>query len=478
MRRKQFTATMALIWAPPAFASPVTTPMLATPQQSSQINGSIPTGVVQQEHPTLSARQRKQVYMSSAIFEAGGAPPQSMYNKSRQNDVYGDVKRKLPTPHTQQIIVFPSPADLKATANSGHGVLHGTCTLANESTQGNDQKNATFFQYGNSKEQIRIVHANRSYDSIPREFKSTNTNLHWTDSRNERVCARGQEFFRARQSMDANSLKRQELSSEVFGSIRNLEKSAASPSQELRSVGMNNVHCTDSRLDRAVSREPESRPMSARERLTKNLFVSSNSQFSDDKDSKRQNHASASPLRSWRNGLANHEDASTKQRRRTERNYSDLFGEPPPLEKVKSQASQKLAKDEAFVYRPAPRVKDSAGQRIQSEERACWDARHSMDSNLEIARRRRERSLQPNRTIQTPREQSATERKQLEQKSGQLRKGTGAAPEPRDDVIYKPSKSTAALKKTCDSPSTTFDNVQPDTARGRKAMSLRSSCIW
>jgi len=458
-------------------------------QQLSRSSGAVPVVPVamcapqKEQHPALSARQRKQVYMHSAIFDAGGAPQQSVYSTARQTDVFGGIRQTLSTPAVEPQRLFPSPADLRVTANKGQGVLHGTCGHTNESAKENE-KTANFFHFGNSKEQIRVIHADRSRDAIPQEFKSTETKIHWTDARTEHVHARTQEFFAARQGMDASSLKRQELSSEVFGSTRRLEPSTASPSKEICSVGMRNVHNTDSTLDHTVPKEPENVCLSARDRLSKNLYVSSTSQF-DSKDAGRKQHASASPLRDWRTGVTQDGDQSAQRRRRTERNYSDLFGVPSPREaatrapRAARRSSPEAVEGEALVYRPAPRVaaqqKSPAEQKFQSEERACWDTRHGMDAKNEIARRRRERSSQPSGAQQ--RERSASERKRLELASGQFRTGTGAAPEPYDDCAFRPAAPVGQGSKPPDSPGGRGfpPDVRPDSARGRKVLSLTSS---
>merc|ERR1740121_923847 len=71
----------------------------------------------------LSARQRKQVYMHSAIFHEQGPPPQSVYATTTQSQVIGQVNQTLRTPRIHREVVLPSPRDMKATANSGHGVV-------------------------------------------------------------------------------------------------------------------------------------------------------------------------------------------------------------------------------------------------------------------------------------------------------------------------------------------------------------------
>merc|ERR1711879_584517 len=75
------------------------------------------------------------------------------------------------------------------------------------------------------------------------------------DTRSE--LTRGKEHRALHSSMDANTRKMRELSSEVLGADRRMEKSTSCPRGELRSLHINDQHCTDSRLDHHMSAEHE-----------------------------------------------------------------------------------------------------------------------------------------------------------------------------------------------------------------------------
>merc|ERR1719221_489409 len=75
--------------------------------------------------PSLNARQRKQVFMHSEIFEADGPTPHSLYGPQRQSAVYEQIARVSSdmSARRRAEVAMPSPADLKVTANAGHGVV-------------------------------------------------------------------------------------------------------------------------------------------------------------------------------------------------------------------------------------------------------------------------------------------------------------------------------------------------------------------
>merc|ERR1712203_446703 len=96
--------SMALFWTP-APVSHCEKPFLAS--QAATMDGRIAT--------PMSARERKQIYMHSAIFENRdpAKPALNVYNPSRQQAVIGEIRESLqsrPAPGSH-IPSIPSPAD-------------------------------------------------------------------------------------------------------------------------------------------------------------------------------------------------------------------------------------------------------------------------------------------------------------------------------------------------------------------------------
>mmetsp|Transcript_60867 Transcript_60867/g.162942 ORF Transcript_60867/g.162942 Transcript_60867/m.162942 type:complete len:446 (-) Transcript_60867:96-1433(-) len=421
------------------------------------------------EGAPLSARQRKQVYMHSAIFEASGAPQESVYTASRQHAVMGEVNRALRTPRREHEAVLPKPADMKATANFGHGVViwNGSAVSSTSAVAGAGGGPQDFVNFGETAEPMPVVHANRDDRGMPREFRGTSTSLQWSDTRAERVSCRGQGFFDARAGMDAGARKQQDLSSEIFG--------GRAPKTEARPASGVKIE-----LPTGSERQEVKTPFSARERQSRNLNPSNESQFS-------VYEASPAP------GHPGKEDAAPEARRRSERNYSDLFGKPTAGSSAISRtelhgttnahfldfhveiASRKMERrsppppKERVIYRPSA-----------STERACWDTRSIMDSSSEIARRSREHAQQEG--DRQARDRSASERKRVELGSGQLRLGTGAQPEPHDAARHAatPSPSQRTRRSLTDSPLATrsYRSMRPESARARKQLSLMGSGIF
>jgi len=414
--------------------------------------------------------------MHSALFEAGGAPPESVYAQSRQHTVMGEVNRALRTPRREHEVVLPKPADMKATANFGHGVViwgGSAVSSTNGASNGNMGGPQEFVNFGETAEPMQVVHASRDDRGIPREFRGTNTNLQWNDIRAERISCRGQDFYTSRAGMDAGARKQQDLSSEIFGKAQKIE--ATRP------------HNIKNEQPRAGSERQEvSTPQSARDRLSRNLNPSNESQFSV-YEAKHRNGESSKDT-----------DAGSEARRRAERNYSDLFGKPAsdkPSQVVNRtdlhgtsnvnflDMHVEVATRKADRRSPAPPKERVIYRPSASPERACWDTRSIMDSGSEIARRCRERSRQEG--DRPARDRSASERKRVELGSGQLRLGTGASLEPHDTPRPGRASRTAGpptsqtQRSLTDSPlARNFRNLRPDSARARKQLSLMSSGIF
>merc|ERR1719336_3279534 len=135
----------------------------------------------------ISARQRKQVYLHSAIFDSRGVPPQSVYAQARQTTVLGQVQQQMghQASPSDQVLSMPSASDLKATANQGHGVITWDSPAPQSARQihasASSGSSAQFVRFGEAGEQLQVVRANKDNGSIQREFAT----LDWADLRCE-----------------------------------------------------------------------------------------------------------------------------------------------------------------------------------------------------------------------------------------------------------------------------------------------------
>lgn len=653
---------MAVIWEPVAVPSPAPPPMLAalvptpvpavltmpaaamspSPALAATPMSERPLQVVASlDAPSLNARQRKQVFMHSELFEANGPSPQSMYRMSRQGAVHEQINRVASQMATRPAeVAMPSPADLKATANAGSGILHlgiphplpspmqadaeasyfasaapatatadacggatataprtvsqaaakvftprlrdsqgaaaavaaplllvsggegksstgegGAVTAAGQGTgrcgvsvggggfrrHNHQQEAPEFVRFGDGAEAIRVQPAVHDDGAIPREYWATDSGLNWHDVRSELCGRRHQEVREARRNMDAASRKVQELSSEVLGKSRLLEKSTSSPAHEISSQAMKHFHAVDSKLDphrkaHQVTLEDEG-PMSARQRLSRNLDVSQESQFPryscpDTRSAGAGAGGGSGPDRAVRDAATDEDErAKSESRRRADRNFSDLFGSQsgerrrvaeredtlgaancsfldPHVEIVNRNRSHwKAISPSSHRETSASQVLPSATQsargvggrggaggtgaegspspdekRVEAEERPCWDTRVSMVSGAEIARRARERWH--GSKVGQPREHSASERKRLSLASGQFRRSTGVLPAPWDDGRAGPVPQVESLclhTRSCPPSPLGGSRGTPAhlySARARKQASLRSSAVF
>lgn len=209
------------------------------------------------------------------------------------------------------------------------------------------------------------------------------------------------------------------------------------------------------------------------------------------------------------------------ERRRSERNYSDLFGSASPMSKhvvrrqgfeaaspppkVGASSPRGAAPDEALVYRPhssalmrtpksienedqvlpmTPRTRrvepDEEVRKTLAEERACWDTKVGMESGAELARRRRDCALHRDASGQMDdRPRSASQRKRMQLTSRGLRVGMGASPADYEEAASTPGRGRSF--STSPSPvGGSFRSFQraPVSARARKLSSLQSTVIF
>eukprot|EP00927_Polykrikos_kofoidii_P050228 TRINITY_DN4414_c0_g1_i2.p1 TRINITY_DN4414_c0_g1~~TRINITY_DN4414_c0_g1_i2.p1 ORF type:complete len:636 (+),score=108.23 TRINITY_DN4414_c0_g1_i2:56-1909(+) len=116
---------MSAVWSPMLVTpreSPVLTPHSGYPAQAPAVIVPVDR---QGDRPgaAISARERKQVYMHSTLFQGGGAAPQNVYLPSRQEAVIGEIKKSSESLPLRREAIMPSPADFRATVNSGHWVV-------------------------------------------------------------------------------------------------------------------------------------------------------------------------------------------------------------------------------------------------------------------------------------------------------------------------------------------------------------------
>mmetsp|Transcript_108396 Transcript_108396/g.171016 ORF Transcript_108396/g.171016 Transcript_108396/m.171016 type:complete len:566 (+) Transcript_108396:73-1770(+) len=112
-------------------------------------------------------------------------------------------------------------------------------------------------------------------------------------------------------------------------------------------------------------------------------------------------------------------------RRRTEKNYSDLFDTSmPDRQRQRSHSPEQL---------------------VREEERCCWDSRMRLEMNAEIERRIKENILIRSGALPPPKETSASEKKRLELTSGNMRLCCGDSPREWDDGRRGPGPAPKGL---------------------------------
>lgn len=501
----------------------------------------------QQQPPTpgpgpiapLSARQRKQVYFQSAIFDANkqGTPAQSVYLPAHQSATMQQVQQHIQNVRPKDQ-VMPSASDLKVTANVGHSVIIWDTPSAPAASRPGEEGHGNggqFVRFGEKGDHFHVVKANRDPGAIKREFST----LDWADKRCEVLRPLNQEFLTSRSRMDAAERKRQDLSSEVLGGNRRMEQSMTHPARDIRSVQELDMHHADSTLDRVVhalartnqdpagvdcfspvtsprmqqqqpqsprspsggglaaaavaatgggggrqpplqSRGNQEAPLSARDRRACQLGLSKSSQFVGGQSG--PGCASGSSPR------ASNRPAEDIGRRRSDRNFSDIFADAPgqnPAPRSPKASTMTLGENEATIYRPHPSAvgKEHEGptqvlpltprtfppetaeaKLVKAQERACWDTRVGMDLGAEIARRRRDRLVAKEPSMQSPRRE--------EHVHSPRGRGTHRVAEQTRAQTSSPLNKGGTYRQF-------FQNNNPaDTARARKLSSLQSTGIF
>jgi len=411
----------------------------------------------------MSARQRKHIYMHSTIFDANGPAPRSVYAPSRQHELFNNFSDTLGTVNrgSKPELDMPSANDMKCTQNAGHNaVLPFGGSGPQEVVKANTSRMGREVVVHDGEEKPVVRAAGKDHDSIPKEFWSTSTSLQWHDTRNER-CRGGNQV--ERHGMAAQDLKRQELSSEVFGKARLTEASNTklSARQELMADSADYLRMDSSlHAPKQTSDRPgQTATAEARARLHQNLASSEHNTMP------RSDRAQQGPGQVHPEG----DDPSNMPRRRQEKNFSDLFGvQMGERQQVRGKREEvtgthscsfldsrcEIASRNKDHWRPdehqsPSRRKDAERgstlfdfdcpekpqmdprqQQVLKMERSCWDSKDGMQATTETARRRR---MKDHLGDFDDREgQTHAGRKQESLASSQMRSGMGAPPQPHD----------------------------------------------
>lgn len=306
--------------------------------------------------PGMNSRQRKVVYMHSAIFDAGGPRTDSIYSALRQHELHQHVAPAVAgsSPPKAPNFEFPCPADVLCTQNAGHAgaVLpvapvvpaasqvrraspdpqtvvaqsapsRGGKPLLRSPRQGLADHN------GRTCKQPLARIATKDRDAIPQEFWATSINLQWHDPRNERCRRIGDRC----NSPSAQDLKLRHLSSEVLGNVRRTEVSTSSPRKEIL-AHTTNLMAMDSSLYHGSGNAEEGRLQRlghrcASERFHANLSHVNINAVATQSKNHSQPCTTGSPVTSPRfttsRTLVAKEKDANEERRRHEKNFSDLF---------------------------------------------------------------------------------------------------------------------------------------------------------
>mmetsp|Transcript_35026 Transcript_35026/g.91690 ORF Transcript_35026/g.91690 Transcript_35026/m.91690 type:complete len:412 (-) Transcript_35026:133-1368(-) len=239
----------------------------------------------------ITHRQRKQVYMNSTIFAAEGPTDRSIYLPQEQQAALFRVDESISKGPTSAV----ARLEMGTAPNRKQEQLHGSDTVP---ASANPNLNTTAYT---------------DHQTIPAEYWSTSTALQWHDQRNEQCRPKYVD------SSSARDKKAREMSSELFDTQRRstLEKKG---SPDLLSTSQHFLNQDSSRDREAQKRRQDL--VSGRDRFVNNLGNSQADVFHDGQSPNARPRAQA---------VAN-EDPETVDRRKTEKNFSELFGHsvPPP----------------------------------------------------------------------------------------------------------------------------------------------------
>jgi len=411
----------------------------------------------------LNARQRKNVYMHSTIFDTEGPTGRSVYTPATQHELNNKLGTKLrQNNRAPPDLQLPSPADIQCTQNAGHNVV--LPAGAGEVAPRHDLSMRTSGPQAlvGDGDVMPIVQAGGKDKAIPREFWATSVNLQWHDPRNELHRAKGQQ---GKEPGDAAHKKRQELSSEVFGTERQFHRSTTNPKKELLADTADHF-----KVDSSLDKQCHPGPHKSGDNYTSQIeSKSARSRFQDNLTNHPNSSLAASASASNQMTKAVHdEDPNVADRRRQEKNFSDLFGssmgERAPIRgnreevvgtktlsfldtrseiAVRNKGHWKPDEAEAAVHRKSaecnsnlfdferpnkPPVEEHVKE-IGKNERVCWDTKDIMHSGSEIARRRRCKDHVND--FEDSQGRTAGQRKHEDMGSIQMRLGMGSTEPPQ-----------------------------------------------
>lgn len=449
----------------------------------------------------LNARQRKHVHMHSTIFSADGPSTKSVYAPGRQQEVYESLKGTLKeNNHKPPELHLPSAGDIKCTQMAGHSAV----LPSPSGGHGEDgRRTPRMVRVSNPEvlvydgEPNKVVHASGKDSAIPKEFWSTSVNLQWHDTRNEQCRHPGQ--LASRQGLGHQELKRQELSSEIFGTVRRTEASTTNARGELQADTADH-----SRLDSQLhgrQESPDRAAANARARFQQNLADSVHSTLAP-----TDAPAAAPPQ-------VAQENPANMNRRRQEKNFSDLFGtEMGERRDVRGNREEILASSKCsfldprseiaarnkehwkfddstsaslrkkaegtstlFNFACPERPSEPEAERVVYHEGACWEAKDAMQTSTEVARRRRQKDYL--RDFEDPVGHTHLTRKQEVMASAQVSASLGVsqpppAPQPRGSPLASYRTSPRASPAAA---AAAERAQQAKTAKDTKLASLQSS---
>mmetsp|Transcript_2608 Transcript_2608/g.6672 ORF Transcript_2608/g.6672 Transcript_2608/m.6672 type:complete len:514 (+) Transcript_2608:54-1595(+) len=310
---------------------------------------------------SLSARARKQIYSFSDISNPTGASPRSIYDPSRQHAIYRE-ERVSAKPLKELDVKLASPRDVRVTQNIGSGVVAPISSVQSSPAKVDGTTSTPPAAAKQEKEA-----------AIPREHGELGCMISWQDVRLELVRDKSQ--MRERLQRDAPARVQHNLSSkpEAFG-LQSPPRRAASASPRLdhvqiRSEGWGAVHAADSTLDpyakmtnkgQTDEQADDSTAVSAvaSTRRIANLQVSPNNKLPSaaNKSWVWQQPAQTSAQPPAANGQSSPAkspsprkfrgdpgfcDSSGEEKRKADRNFSDLFRADPPTKSAPSATPQK-----------------------------------------------------------------------------------------------------------------------------------------
>eukprot|EP00397_Hematodinium_sp_SG-2012_P018726 GEMP01019195.1.p1 GENE.GEMP01019195.1~~GEMP01019195.1.p1 ORF type:complete len:456 (+),score=94.55 GEMP01019195.1:62-1429(+) len=282
-----------------------------------------PVGIIS---PGLNARQRKQVYMHSSIFEQGGPTTKSYYVPQNQENIYQHLHKGMKREFAPELHV-PRPSDMKQTQNFGHNVVFPSrMGQPHETNETYDPSHKPQYQRRDSDRMQIIKSHHEQTEAIPREqwacpdiflkSRDEDTHLGWKDTRNELA----RDHSHSRDSVSARDLKYYELSSSLFDHKR---LQALNPKNGQKEAGELQSSCAHFLSEDSSLKKSDCTPHSAEERFQENLMASTESNI----------FPAANDHRSPSNRYGSLDEPQEDPRRRHEKNFSDIFGKAAPCPK-------------------------------------------------------------------------------------------------------------------------------------------------